>query len=127
MAVVDTTVLVAAFDQSHPSRAKAVEAMQNASVLHVPSVVVAELTLVLRRLAKSAGQDGNKFARESLRALLSKRGVEERQEYDALRARQLYDADAKLSYVDAVAIVAAWGLDADLISFDAHQMNVWKP
>lgn len=126
MAVADTTVLVALFDESHEARNQVLRQFGDATVVHVPSVVLSELMLVLRKLAKDQGHDGNGFARSCLVALMAKRGIEERQDYDAVAARSLFLRHPTLSYVDAVCIVTARSLEDDLLTLDKEQKKVWK-
>lgn len=126
MPVLDTTVLVALFDESHESRGKVLRQLGDATVLHIPSVVLAELMLVLRKLAKDRGHDGNAFARACLAKLMAKRGIEERQEYDGAAARQLFRANPGLSYVDAVGIVTARTMNEELLTLDKEQLKLWR-
>lgn len=126
MPVADTTALVAALDESHPRHKEARSRLQGLAVLHVPSVILSELSVVLRRLAKDQGQDGNQYARRVVAALMAKPEIHERQEHDGAEARRLYAGNAKLSYADAVAIVTAWRLRDALVTLDDDQLAAWK-
>lgn len=95
------------------------------NVVHVPSVAMAELMLVLRRLANNHGQDGNEFARSCLRDLMSRPGVQECQEYPTGPARQHFYSSHTLSYVDAVGIALALHLEQELVTLDERQRSIW--
>ena len=126
MPVADTTTLVAILDETHPRHAEAGSKLQGVATLHVPTVILSELSLVLRRLAKNQRHDGNRYARRVVTALMAKPEVHECQQHDGAQARQLYVANPKLSYADSVAIATAWGLPDDLVTFDDDQFEVWK-
>ena len=125
MPVADTTTLVAVLDETHPRHADARTRLQGVATLHIPTVILSELSVVLRRLAKDHGHDGNRYARRVVTGLLDKPEVHECQQHDGAQARQLYVRNPKLSYADSVAIVTAWGLPDDLVTFDNDQFEVW--
>lgn len=126
MPVADTTALVAILDETHPSHAEAYARLQGAATLHIPTVILSELTVVLRRLAKDQGQDGSQYARRVVTALLAKPEVSECQQHDGAQARRLYAQNARLSYADSVAVVTAWSLADELVTLDKEQLDVWK-
>lgn len=125
MPVADTSVLLACFDDAHDRHREAIDMLSGVSALRVPTAVLAEFALVLRRVAKDQGHDGNAVARRVVGALMAKHEVHEHQVHDGARARRLYARTPGLSYVDAVAVVTAWGLDEGLLTLDARQRAAW--
>ncbi len=102
MTTFDTSALVPLFDVRHPRREEARAAFRAARTAKLHPCVLAELTTVVRRLAKDRGQDGNKEARNALRALLGQPrcGISTQADYD--KAVRRYLSDSALSLTDAI-------------------------
>ena len=126
MPVLDTSVLVPAFDADHPRHAEARKLLAGPSLLHVSAGVTAELTTVIRRRASDAGLPGAKVAREALARLEALAGFRHAASYDAEAVSQVYHTHASLSYVDALGIVIALGIDDDLLTFDDAQAAAYR-
>lgn len=126
MPVVDSSVLVPAFDADHPRHAEARGKLATTSLLHVSGGVLAEVTTVLRRRANDMGSDGSKVARESLARLEELAGFRHATTYDADEVSRVYLAHATLSYVDAMGIILAIGLNDELLTFDDAQARAHK-
>ncbi|HUR70159.1 MAG TPA: PIN domain-containing protein [Candidatus Thermoplasmatota archaeon] len=126
MPVVDSSVLVPAFDADHPRHAEARGKLGTTSLLHVSGGVLAEVTTVLRRRANDIGSDGSKVAREALVRLEELAGFRHATSYDPDEVSRVYQAHAALSYVDAMGIVIAIRLDDELLTFDDAQSKALK-
>lgn len=126
MPVVDSSVLVPAFDADHPRHAEAREKLATTSLLHVSGGVLGEVTTVLRRRANDVGSEGSKVAREALARLEELAGFRHATSYDADEVSRVYQAHPTLSYVDAMGIVLAIGLGEDLLTFDDAQERAHK-
>lgn len=121
MPVVDTSVLVPAFDADHPNHERARRALAEPGALHITGGVIAEFTTVLRRKGNDAGEDGALIAREALASLEALPGFRHAVSYDVGKASRLFHATPSLSYVDAWGIVLAEALGEGLVTFDAEQ------
>lgn len=126
MPVVDSSVLVPAFDADHPRHVEARDELAHPVLLHVSGGVLAEVTTVLRRRAHDVGSDGAKVAREALTRLEGLAGFRHATSYDADEVSRIYSAHTALSYVDALGIVLAIGLRDDLLTFDEAQAKAYK-
>lgn len=126
MAVVDTSILVPLFDAAHVNHAKAKAALSGINRLAIPGGVLAELTRLIRRLAKRQGLDGNQAAREAIHALRALPGFRDTGDGLATVTEARYALESNLSYVDAWGIEAALADRDDLLTFDAHQAAAWR-
>lgn len=126
MPVVDSSVLVPAFDADHPRHGEARGKLATTSLLHVSGGVLAEVTTVLRRRANDLGLDGSNVARDALARLEELAGFRHVTSYDADEVSRVYQAHAALSYVDAMGIVIAIVLDDELLTFDDAQSRAHK-
>lgn len=126
MPVVDSSVLVPAFDIDHPRHAEARAELAKTGLLHVSGGALAEVTTVLRRRANDMGSDGSKFAREALARLEELAGFRHATSYDAEEVSRVYQKHSTLSYVDAIGVVLAVGLGDDLLTFDDAQARAHK-
>lgn len=126
MPVVDSSVLVPAFDADHPRHAEARDALARPILLQVSGGVLAEVTTVLCRRANDVGSDGAKVAREALARLEGLAGFRHATSYDADEVSRVYGAHTALSYVDALGIVLAIDLREDLLTFDDAQAKAYK-
>jgi predicted nucleic acid-binding protein len=126
MPVLDTSVLVPAFDADHPRHHEARELLAAPALLHVNAGVLGELTTVLRRRANDVGLEGSKVARDALAKLESLAGFRHATSYDPDTVSHVYRAHSSLSYVDAIGIVLALELDEELLTFDDGQAAALK-
>lgn len=117
MPLFDTSALVPLFDEAHPNHKKATAAFQAADLVLLHPCVVLELTTVLRRLGKAARLDGNRAAREALVVLLQEPRVRMEGNHDA--AVELFLADTRISFTDAIVAVSGSGVDAPVAFDDA--------
>ena len=126
MAVVDSSVVIAAFDSSHPHHATARRALDRELVVGVCSTVIEESTRILRRMANDAGQDGNRIARESLASLRAMGGYRHLADDVEEAATKRYTDNPRLSFVDAWTIELAKATGQDLLTFDRDHLKAWK-
>ena len=126
MPVLDTSVLVPAFDADHPRHKEARQLLAGPALLHVSGGVLSELTTVLRRRANDSGLAGAKVARDALACLEGLSGFRHAAAYDADAVSRVYQAHASLSYVDALGIVLALDTGYALITFDDAQAAALK-
>jgi predicted nucleic acid-binding protein len=119
MPAFDTSVLVPLLDRGHPRHTEAARRFDAADQVLIHPAVASELTTVVRRLAKDRGQDGNRAARQALRALLEQPRVRLESELQADAALRRYLADAALSFTDALVAQMRWHHDQqEPVAFD---------
>lgn len=126
MAVVDTSVLVAAFDDEHPRHRAARAALAKQAAVVVHGGILEELTRVMRRAANQAGLDGNQVARAVLATLRASPGYRLAADYDEAATAQRFAENPPLSYVDAWGIEVAHATGQELLTFDRDQERAWK-
>lgn len=102
MPAFDTSVLIPLFDVGHPRHGQSQRLFLEADMVLLHPCVLQEVTTVVRRNAKDAGQDGNKAARAVLRKLLAQPRVRIAGDMDYDAVVELYVDNAKLSFTDAV-------------------------
>ena len=119
MPAIDTDALVALVTADHPHHAEAVRRFEDAVQVYVHPAVACEFTTVVRRQANRAGQDGNKAARRTLKALLAQPRVRLDAAVPHAAAAARYEASPRLSLADAIVAESRWHYDGqDPISFD---------
>jgi predicted nucleic acid-binding protein len=115
--VVDTSVVVALLDADHPHHASAASRVATGPITATWGTLL-ETSMVIRRLAKDAGLDGNKAARKALRAIISLDGFREAGGADLRGVLALYDRSHALSFADAWTLSVAIETGEPLLTFD---------
>lgn len=127
MPAFDTNVLIALIDEDHAQHQEAKQRFDGAQEVLLHPCIVAEFTTVVRRLAKDAGMDGNRAARDALQGLLAQPRVRIVNHMDHADAVQLYMAEPKLSFADAVLSEMRWGFDRqESVTFEPAIRASWK-
>lgn len=117
MSVADTSALVALVDTNHAHHADAAHSLAEGPVT-VTWGSLAEVATVVRRLAKDAGLDGNRAARQALAAVTGLAGFRQAAAPDLGKVLKLHGKEATLSFVDAWNLHVALAADEALVSFD---------
>lgn len=124
MPVFDTSALLPIFNPEHPHHGRAREAFERAELVVLHPCVLTEFTMVIRRLAKDLGQDGNAAAREALQSLLDQPRVLVSGDMDHRPACELYMARKEISFTDAVVAMSDKAFDREEpVAFDD---GVWR-
>lgn len=119
MPAFDVNVLVALVDEDHPHHPVATRLFDTAGTVLLHPCVLTEFTTVIRRHAKSIGQDGNAAARRALRAVLAQPRVTVEPSIPEADAIARYLAFPGLSFTDAVVAEMRWHHDRqEPITFD---------
>lgn len=119
MPAIDTDALVALVTPSHPHHAAASKLFDEAVQIYVHPAVAAEFTTVIRRNANKANLDGNRLARQHLKAILDQPRVRLDASVDHGDAVQRYMKAHPLSLTDAIVAESRWFYDRqDPITFD---------
>ncbi|MEA3143463.1 MAG: hypothetical protein QOG31_787 [Thermoplasmata archaeon] len=117
MTVADTSALVALLDAGHPHHREAQRDLADGHVT-VTRGTLAETATLVRRLAKDAGQDGAKAARQALAAVAALAGFREAPHVDLPPLLALHRDEPGLSFVDAWNLAAAQQGNERLASYD---------
>lgn len=126
MPVIDTSFLMAVFDEEHPRHKQAHRLLRKASVLHVSGGVMGEFITIVRRRANDVGLDGEAVARDLLEQVESLRIMRHAGLEAPLEVSRIYRENKGLSYVDAWGIALAKGRKEELYSFDRKQRAVHR-
>lgn len=127
MPAFDTGVLIAIVDEEHARHREAKRLFDEAQEVLIHACIVAEFTTVVRRLAKHAGADGNRAARDALNGLLAQPRVRIVNTMDHADAVRLYMAESRLSFADAVVSEMRRGFDRqESVTFDPSIRASWK-
>jgi predicted nucleic acid-binding protein len=130
MPVTDTSWLYVLHDEADPRHAKAEKAASTATRLLVPGPTFGEfLALVEHRAHHRLGNtrgEAHRFAQDMARRLVQTPNLRIIPDYDAAGALRLFVRDGKVSYVDAVGIVAADQHREPLLTFDARQARLYR-
>ena len=119
MPAIDTDALVALITPGHPHHGEAVRRFEAAAQVYVHPAVACEFTTVVRRQANRAGEDGNKVARRTLKALLAQPRVRLDASVAHPDAVARYEGAPRLSLADAIVAEFRWHHDKqDPITFD---------
>lgn len=102
MPAFDASALVPLFDAAHPRHDEARRRFREARQVLLHPCTVAEMTMVVRRIAKDHGRNGNKVARQALSSLLEQPRVRIEASLDYEAAVAMYLDTNKLSFTDAV-------------------------
>lgn len=117
MTVVDTSALVALLDVDHPKHSIA-EAHLATGPITATWGTLLETSVVIRRLAKDAGLEGGRAARQALRAICSLDGFREAPTPPLREVMALYQRRTSLSFADAWTLTVASDHDEPLLTFD---------
>ncbi len=126
MPVIDTSFLVAVFDEDHPRHQSARQKMKTDSLLYLNGGVIGEFTTIVRRHANDAGLDGEQVARELLERLETLQTVRYSSMEDPAAVSRVYRDNRGISYVDAWGVALAHALKEDLYTLDGKQATVFK-
>lgn len=118
-------MLVALQDATHANHGKAQVALATGPIT-VTLGTLAELTTVLRRVAKDRGLDGSRVARDGLRRLRTHAAYRDAPIVVEPRITAIYDADQRLSFVDAWNIAASREAREPLVTFDGDVQKAAK-
>ena len=126
MPVIDTSWLLAFYLEDDAHHAAALEASKKPGLHIVPGVVLAEFiataTNILTRKDAKAG--ARQTVRALVRQIVGNAGFQIEPSYPVSKSHAVFDADQKLSYVDAVGATVALVLNQALLTFDEHQQDV---
>lgn len=117
MPVVDTSALVALLDPAHPHHVAARRELATGPIF-ASWGALQEVTVVMRRRAKAAGQDGNRAGRAALRAVTGLAGFREAPPLGLASVVSLFEGLGPLGFADAWALAVALHLREPLVTFD---------
>lgn len=124
MPIFDTSALVPLFIENHPRHADAKKAFNDAEQVVLHPCVIAELTTVVRRFTKDAGEDGNAAARKTLLRLLRQPRVVVRADMPYEDSIELFLVDPRISFTDAIVSESQSHMDKqEPVSFDE---GIWR-
>jgi predicted nucleic acid-binding protein len=126
MPVIDTSFLMALFDEDHPRHKEARRLMRSPDAMYVSGGVLGEFTTIVRRRANEVGLDGEEVARELLMRLQSLRHVHHATFEDASEISRIYRENRGIGYVDAWGVALACSRKERLYSFDRRQKVVYR-
>lgn len=127
MPVIDTSVLMALFNEEDRHHGRAREATKEPGVYVIAAVILQEFLMALgRRITTLAGTARSRNAvREAYTALASSPAFRIQPGYRVEAAGRVYVSHKTLSYADAVAIALARDTRDELLTFDQAQRRVF--
>lgn len=128
MPVIDTSWLVALFNETDAHHEKALRQADGASGLIIPAPVLTEfLNLVAHRISKRESESvAQKEVRRLLKSILDQTAFAIEPQYEPQKVHEIFFRHHRLDYADAVAASLAQSLKQQLFSFDRDQLKAIK-